>query len=225
MRMGWTNEAGFLDSQGIEPGDAWPATLEEALSTARAFVPVLSPTYFAQLYCGREWAAFVHRIAQTGNSMPLIHPVLLVPSADLAPMPRAAADIQYAHDDFPEAYRMHALSYLAGVPGEGDSYTRFYKTFATKLIEAARANELERSAVPALRSLDSAFHQRGTEIQDIAPDAQPGKRLFVRFIYAAARRQEFGALGEQLVFHGEEGGLDLAAVHAGARRRGQHAGD
>ena len=51
-------DIGFLDTRGIEPGSAWPESLRQALGTAQAFVPVLSPRYFERQYCGKEWAAF-----------------------------------------------------------------------------------------------------------------------------------------------------------------------
>src|SRR5262245_53100505 len=37
---------GFFDTQNIAQGDAWPRELGDALRGCRAFVPVVSPTYF-----------------------------------------------------------------------------------------------------------------------------------------------------------------------------------
>src|SRR5436190_8436787 len=108
---------GFLDTTDIEPGDSWPDDLREALRTARAFVPILSPTYFDRLYCGKEWAVFSQRLSsQAGfrarRGLQLIQPVLFVRPEDLNPKPKVVVPIQYMSDRYPALYGERGLRYL-----------------------------------------------------------------------------------------------------------------
>jgi hypothetical protein len=48
------DEIGFLATKDIPTGTAWSEELVEALLTCRAFVPILSPTYFLSQYAARS---------------------------------------------------------------------------------------------------------------------------------------------------------------------------
>lgn len=52
--------SGFMDTER-RTGNEWPLGLTQALATCRVFVPLYSRSYFADDYCGREWAYFARR--------------------------------------------------------------------------------------------------------------------------------------------------------------------
>lgn len=203
---------GFLDDEGIEPGAAWPDVLREALRTARAFVPLLSPSYFASEYCGKEWASFTDRlpvVAQDVSKPGLVQPVLLVGPQDLNPMPPAVQNTQFTHADYPAEYAANGLAYLLGLPSQDDNYRRFVHAFADKLVRAIRNNELPPAEqIPPLDSICSAFHDTRTRQQLVSRMSQPGRMLFAQFVYVAARAEELTELRIECSAYGELGGLD-----------------
>src|SRR5215831_15558260 len=55
---------------GIQAGDDWPRTIEEALNSCRALIAVISPDYVTSKICKRE----LHRADQLSRA---VFPVLL----------------------------------------------------------------------------------------------------------------------------------------------------
>ncbi|MFD2350513.1 FxsC protein [Nonomuraea ferruginea] len=92
------SEAGFMD-QGMDSGDRWPDRLADALATCKVFVPVYSPRYFTSEECGKEWAAFLHRVhAQRdaeGREPQAIVPLVWHP-VPVEQLPVVARPIQYS---------------------------------------------------------------------------------------------------------------------------------
>lgn len=55
-------DAGFLDREGLYPGDDWERVLIERARTARSMIALLSAGYGRSRWCGREWGIFAARI-------------------------------------------------------------------------------------------------------------------------------------------------------------------
>src|SRR5918911_354248 len=53
---------GFFDQLGIEPGDKWPAKLDEALGTSDVLICLYSNSYFNSPACGKEFEVFRSRV-------------------------------------------------------------------------------------------------------------------------------------------------------------------
>ena len=198
-------DIGFLDTRGIEPGSAWPESLRQALGTAQAFVPVLSPRYFERQYCGKEWAAFQSRMPPGAR---LIQPVLFVPPVDLNPMPPAMSGIQYSHDGYPPEYLERGLSELLNVETHNSAYWTFLYAYAKVLARALReSTPAPVREIPPLAELASPFHDPDTGYRTADPAAPPGRRLFAQFIYVAARPDELKGIRTELEAYGDQGGL------------------
>ncbi|HEX7185161.1 MAG TPA: TIR-like protein FxsC [Thermoanaerobaculia bacterium] len=155
---------GFKDTSDIEPGQRWPARLEEALSTCRAFVPVLTPTYFTREACGKEWAFFRNRLESVpGQIPPLIFPVLWVPLRKLyEELPYDISDIQVTQKELGDVYGREGLYYLLDVANlKEKEYREFLRRFADKLIDAVEKHPLPAiDSLPHFREFESAFRGR-----------------------------------------------------------------
>lgn len=211
LRTNWpTDRVGFIETTAIDTGDQWPHELSAELATCRAFVPMLSPTYFDRKFCGREWTAFSQRLqayaAQTGVSPPLIRPVQLTPPQFLEDMPAVVEPVQRTHDSFPDAYNEEGLVQLSNLHRE--SYREFVYAFADRLVAAVKAHELPASVPVSINDVESAFQHPGTHLAATRPGAAPSGPRFAQFVFVAATRRELMGLRKDLGPYGDEGGLD-----------------
>ncbi|GAA4506081.1 TIR-like protein FxsC [Nonomuraea ferruginea] len=112
------SEAGFMD-QGMDSGDRWPDRLADALATCKVFVPVYSPRYFTSEECGKEWAAFLHRVhAQRdaeGREPQAIVPLVWHP-VPVEQLPVVARPIQYSLQNAGERYLRDGFHGLTELP-------------------------------------------------------------------------------------------------------------
>jgi FxsC-like protein len=210
-------EISFFDAQDLEPGEVWPDQLREALRTSRAFVPMLSSTYFSREYCGREWAVFDARLTQhaeqTGDAIPpLIQPVLLVRRAQLTPLPQAIADrvgdLQTTYAKYPHVYGEEGLSYMVRLSEHADDYMKFVIRFAERLMEVVGAHELvPPGSIPPIKQVESAFHEPGTHVA-VNSSAPPPVGRSAQFLFVSGRRDELTRVREDVAAYGPEGGLD-----------------
>lgn len=81
---------GFFDNQSLRAGMRWEQALLSGLGTARTFVALMSPAYFANEWCGREWALFNRRLHGIDRHIPAILPIFWVPCIP----PPLASEIQ-----------------------------------------------------------------------------------------------------------------------------------
>ncbi len=65
----------FFDSDSLEPGSPWPATLQRAISTSRCLLPIWRPSYFRSPWCLAEWQSFQQRESLVGAS--LVVPIIV----------------------------------------------------------------------------------------------------------------------------------------------------
>jgi len=75
--LGAKVHSGYFSDTAIEPGDPWPKHLADAIHTSDVLICLLSPSYFAREWCGRELAAF-RKIAarQSSESHVRVIPIL-----------------------------------------------------------------------------------------------------------------------------------------------------
>ena len=59
-------DPGFMDLS-MNPGSEWRGELLEAVGTCKVFVALLSPSYTASEWCGKEWDAFSRRKVTGGD--------------------------------------------------------------------------------------------------------------------------------------------------------------
>lgn len=203
--------AGFFDGTGIEPGESWPDSLGQSLSTCHVMICLYSPAYFDSEYCGKEWEVFRSRVrAKYKDNPPLILPIMFYPPEDVMPLPEAVADIQYINDDFPEVYRNEGLRYLMVRDTQKDNYQDFLDACVRYLLTAGDKYPLSSlDSLPDIKQVASAFHAR---CEQGAPSPPPdvGPR-YAEFIYVAAKREEVQSLkdkGLKSERYGEEGQLD-----------------
>jgi FxsC-like protein len=208
---------GFFDREKIEQGERWPDRLADALKTCRAFVPVLSPTFFSSDWCGREWGIFRARLlefAAAGRPPPLIQPLLLVPRHTLDPLPAAVeedvGDIQVGTAQFPEIYLEEGLHYIAKLAQHADDYEQLVTRFAQALVAGLEQGRLEPADdIPQIKQAPNVFAREGAALRAGATAETPvpvGR--FAQFVYVAARRSEVQSLRDDVTRYGDEGGLD-----------------
>ena len=209
VRTNWPVErVGFMETAEIVPGTRWPPKLSAELATCRAFVPILSPTYFDRTFCGQEWAVFEERLQASpdasGQPPPLIQPVQFVAPEHLTGMPAVVADVQNTFDKYPAAYSRLGLQQLAGL--EPREYKQFVAAFADALKAAVKAHPLPPSApVSDIRTVVSAFQKPGTHVTATHADAVPTGPRFAQFFFVAASRSELLGVRQDLEPYGDAG--------------------
>ena len=72
----------FQDESGIQLGEHWPSSLENALKQARFLIPILTPSYFNSEACRREAALFLDYEAKAGRE-DLVLPIYLIDAETL----------------------------------------------------------------------------------------------------------------------------------------------
>lgn len=190
----------FRDTEDLEPGVQWREELQTALSTANAFVALLSPSYFSREYCGKEWAAFKSRTATARRAGKLIQPVLIVPKADLNPLPSVISDAQLTFDGYPHAYTERGLRYLHSQQRE--AYRGFILELTRVLVSTIRETQLGHTSLPPLNEIQSAFHHADTSLQRVK-EASPGPHMFAQFVYVAAKGGELSDLQRDGTTYGD----------------------
>jgi FxsC-like protein len=210
-------EEGFFDVDTIELGQQWPDALTSALQKCRVFVSLYSPAYFTREKCGQEWQVFSDRQAAYIAELPahasrpsLIMPILWVPEARLpSPLPDAVLAVQYKHNDFGEVYAREGLQQLMKISKYRDLYQEFLASFASKVIQAARAHTVPPlPQLPPINEIKNAFRRRGNQAVKFAGEAASAGPRFVQFVFVAGRRDELQVLRTKLDPYGEEGGFD-----------------
>lgn len=175
-------ETGFRDQSSMRPGDPWPQELMVALSSARTFVALFSPNYFASEFCGREWTMFTSRVeryrVRTGSVPPTLLPVLWVPTQDV---PDAARGIQYGHESLGPTYAREGLFHLLRLKRYRDDYLEVLHRLAQRLVEVT-----ERYPMPPL---DAGFPVTNTPnaftVAGARPPAGPGPSTWTTFAAGA----------------------------------------
>jgi FxsC-like protein len=147
---------GFMDRE-LRPGNEWPSALAEALAACRVFVPLYSRRYFASVHCGREWSAFIRRVApHQGKSAEwtrVIVPALWVPVRDPF-LPEVA---RYATADLGGIYADLGFYGIMKLTRYRDEYEAAVYRLAQQIVEAGEGTPLPPGPVERYEQLENAF--------------------------------------------------------------------
>jgi len=162
----------FLDQANLQPGDAWPDEIADALCSCNSFLAIMTARYFTREYCGKEWTIFEDRCRGLGGlkPLPLIIPILWVPPVE-GPLPEYATDLQVTFDPtiVPEAERRNLLDYaqygLYHVAKRKktthmNAYDMILGELATRIIKLSQEHPLPplvRAALPSLKTASNRF--------------------------------------------------------------------
>jgi len=146
---------GFMDQQ-VPPG-ADKEALSQALGSAQAFVPLCSVGYLDRSLPGREWACFHRRAELAGLAEPQrrIVPVLWAPMAETEEVPGLYEAL--ALDADKPAYLENGLWGLLKIPSYRPVYRAMVNQLAQRVVVLAEDSPIERSEVPDIDKIPSAF--------------------------------------------------------------------
>ncbi|MDH6133961.1 tetratricopeptide (TPR) repeat protein [Kitasatospora sp. MAA4] len=169
----------FRDVERIRLGADWERVLAGAIASCRAMVALYSPSYFASVFCGREWTAFRSRVTEfqedTGWDAQALVPVLWEPVP--AGLPAVVAELQYSESAMGERYAALGLRALIRADPNGEDYRRVIDVVAGRVRLAA-----SRARLPGLPGLDLR------EFQGVFPVGAPDVPRQVFVSYAPADR-------------------------------------
>ncbi|WP_158581653.1 toll/interleukin-1 receptor domain-containing protein [Actinomadura spongiicola] len=156
---------GFLDREGMYPGDDWKTVLIDRARTARSMIALLSTDYGKSGWCGREWAIFTERIGRVATA-PDAEPVrCLIPLrwSAAADQPEVVTRLQNTHRSLGDDLLID-LKRVGGKP-----YFNALKTIAAWIVEA------DRSALPPLDRAEAAAVRPafGDVYSSVSPPAPP----------------------------------------------------
>jgi hypothetical protein len=140
---------GFLDL-GTLPADDRMAALVEALSSAEAFVPLLSPEYLRRSWPGREWASFEQRAERASAADPLERfvAVLWAPLAAGEQPTGLAAALSLAPGAAALPYAENGLRALLRLTRYRGIYLQIIGEIAARVVALAEGSPLGPSAAP-----------------------------------------------------------------------------
>jgi hypothetical protein len=175
---------GMMDSR-IAVGEDWDTWLSYQLSVCRAFLPLLSPGYFASEMCGKEWAAFAERKTWPRATGPdsgaaqgrAIIPVLWAPMP-LDEMPPPARRLQFNEGSFPESYHEMGLYGLMARPKMKRDCQESVYLLAERIRDVARQTVIEEGRRPSLTTVTSIFveSRKPPRIHLAEPPEPPAER-------------------------------------------------
>jgi FxsC-like protein len=150
-------DPGFFD-QEIPLGSDWRASLTRALSVAQVFVPLYSPSYFAQSLPGREWACFYDRTSSSdpGNPQGRFAPVLWIPVPRELDQP-GVRDV-FAIADADQAYADNGMRALLRLRPYNALYQRKLGDLAAKIVELAEHAPIQPSEVEDIDAVTNKFN-------------------------------------------------------------------
>lgn len=179
-------DVGYIDTRTAH-GDDWDRALLSALRRGKTYIGLISVSYLASDYCGREFAVFQHRVERHAPGSRLIKPVMWQPEWRLDPLPGVLARIQHSHHDYGEVYREKGLAALVKQQRYRDDYEEFLDAFSWALVNDVRACDLpETSTGPTLDDVASPFVVAAPPVVDTARAEQLAR---VRDLLVARLRQ------------------------------------
>ena len=146
---------GFMDQQNPPALDK--KSLNLALSTAQAFVPLYSAGYFARSLPGREWACFRERVGGAGQTGPLPRsvPVLWAPLPDAVEPPGLDEALALGADQ--PGYAENGLRALLKISSYRPSYLAAVRALAQKIVDLAENSPIGPSEVTDIDEMTSEF--------------------------------------------------------------------
>lgn len=148
----------IFDPALIEAGTDWRDAVLRAVSTARVFVPLLSPAYVNSESCGKELQLFLSRVAADERKMGIV-PLVWAP---LRQVPRVLRDYQLRPSGAPQGYVERGLRSMLRL-----RQTVEYKVVLDQLSESI-VREGRRSPLKPLESAPSFESTRNAFLEDAA---------------------------------------------------------
>jgi FxsC-like protein len=149
------DNSGFMDRER-RSGNEWPIGVLAALAGCRVFVPLYSPRYFADEYCGKEWSYFVRRRSDISSAQDaLIVPGIWDP-VETERLPEAARALPFGHRGG-DAYEARGLYGIMKVSRYRAEYVRTVNDLAGWIIEAAVSQPFREGPEVNHGALESAF--------------------------------------------------------------------
>jgi FxsC-like protein len=147
--------SGFMDRER-RSGNDWPIGVLQALAGCRVFVPLYSPRYFADDYCGKEWSYFARRRSDlSGAQDALIVPGIWDPvETERLPKPARALRFGYRGGDAYEARGLYGIMKVSRYRAE---YVRAVSDLAGWIVEAADSQPFREGPAVDHGALESAF--------------------------------------------------------------------
>jgi len=152
-------DVGFRDQTNMDVGDDWLASLGQAIASARVFVALCSPSYFASDMCGKEWQLFID-LARARGTGSTVQPSNLLPTTwfPTRQLPAAAERLQYSQQDLGEIYEKEGLNYLCRFTRYEDDYWNFVLRFADRIVAVGGTDPLPAPpSPPDLGATTNAF--------------------------------------------------------------------
>lgn len=154
IRTGARDWIAFSD-RGLRGGEGWSAHLAKELAFSRAFVPILSPAYFASPMCGKEWEFFDQRLMAHTPRARARFPVLWIAGS---PLPPVMSPIQIQQAEYPASYQKEGLLYVLRLQRLEEDYNRFLEAFVRELLDGVYDNPLPAAIPPpSLDVIPNAF--------------------------------------------------------------------
>ncbi|KAB2973186.1 TIR domain-containing protein [Streptomyces sp. SS1-1] len=153
-----TEDLGFFDPPA-HPSIEGHTLMKSALASARVFVALLSPQYFASTWCGMEWDAFSRRELRQrstpGHGRSAIVPVLWTPTSTKA-LPAPAMNPTHAVKSRDVTDRAQGILALME-HGNPEAYERAVHDIARTILNTARRTRLDPCDPALFDDLRNAF--------------------------------------------------------------------
>lgn len=206
---------GFRDAISIDLSARWSDVLVEELMTCKVFVANCSPTYFLSENCGKEWAAFSHRMdlyaKEKGVTPPSIIPVIWAPIPE---PPKIMSGIQWTKEEFGEMYRDEGLLSLMRRREHRQKYRDIVRAFACRIRDVAGQHSLPEpesrfvyeNVTAAFPLLDVPVTRMGAAVLDTQPSPSAGRSgpKHVNFVIVAGSRDELASVRNCVESYGAE---------------------
>jgi FxsC-like protein len=217
-------ELAFLASKDIQAGKDWPDALARALRSTQLMLSFYSGSYFASIWCGREFGVFLNRRdqwlrsrASRGEPVPtVIIPVLWMPPRDNKP--KSVDSVQFADSDFPREYLEMGLRSLMCLEKKKE-YHGVLSVLASRITDALKV-EPPLPMAPDLGPMDkikSVFHEDPANAIASATAAQRSRTAY--FVFAAANQGQLQGLKTKLDAWGDQDGWDWRPYYPGYPER------
>ncbi len=182
-------DGGFFDKKGLEAD--WRQDMRLALASSRILVPLYSPLYFQNAYCGKEWEVFNQRFHENKRLVypDVGNPTVILPVCWRAPvvLPADVSRYQIQYEGFVQGYDAdHGLEYLMSRERYRDAYQDFLFTFSRKLLALAQEQgDAKVRDLPGFDDLNPPF-----------PGINKPGLKYVRYVFVAGLKNEMVTLRE-----------------------------
>lgn len=210
-----SEDAGFIDKEGIRSGQLWADRLGWALRNSRVLVCLVSADYLSSVPCGKELHVFIKRRERNKADNPqVIIPIIWDPRRLANALPEALRQFQLTDPGFPVEYNRQGTRGLAlSAPIE---YRALITALTTTIVTGADYelgeweaqttwDELENALAPAAppRSDNSSALHIGLELVRALGSSRPFE---AKFIYITPELEELPQLRTRAEFYATGGG-------------------